>query len=132
MSKPIKESVRLREKQLNNGNISLYLDIYLKNGKRKYEFLKLYIVPDKGNKEIKEKNKQTLMLANAIKSKRLVEEKNGEFGFNSEFAEETLFFDYYKAMCEKRLGNESKGNWGNWRSCLKHLEKYEKNQKITF
>ena len=34
-------------------------------------------------------------------------------------------------MCEKRLGTESRGNWGNWRSCLKHLEKYESNQRIT-
>lgn len=35
-------------------------------------------------------------------------------------------------MCEKRLGEESRGNWGNWYSCLHHLRIYEKREKITF
>ena len=35
-----KEPVKLREKKLSNGNISLYLDIY-RNGKRHKEYLKL-------------------------------------------------------------------------------------------
>ena len=39
-----KEPVRIRFKELQNGNKSIYLDIY-RNGKRTYEFLKLYIVP---------------------------------------------------------------------------------------
>ena len=37
-----KEPVKLREKKLSNGNISLYLDIY-RNGKRHKEYLKLYL-----------------------------------------------------------------------------------------
>lgn len=40
----IKEPIRIRRKKLTNGNVSLYLDIYL-NGKREYEFLKLYPSP---------------------------------------------------------------------------------------
>ena len=72
------------------------------------------------------------MLANSIKAKRIVDMQNGEFGFKSAFKEDTLFFPYYIAMCEKRLGKDSKGNWGNWQSCLKHMEKYETNQNITF
>ena len=126
----IKEPIRIRRKSLKNGNISLYLDIY-RDGRREYEFLKLYLIPEK-NKADKEKNRQTLQLANSIKAQRIVELQNGAFGFKSQLAEETLFFDYYRAMCKKRLGIESRGNWGNWRSCLKHLEKYEKNQRITF
>ncbi len=128
--KRIKEPVRLRQKQLNDGNVSLYLDIY-RNGRRSYEFLKLYLIPER-TKDDKEANRQTLQLANSIKSKRIVEIQNGEYGFKSHFAEETLFFDYYRAMCQARLGVESRGNWGNWLSCLKHLQLYERNQKITF
>ena len=129
--KIIKEPIRIRQKELANGNISLYLDIYI-GGKRKYEFLKLYLIPE-NSREDKEKNRQTMQLANSIKSKRIVEYQNGEFGFKSEYKLDTLFFDYYKAMCEKRHGNpESRGNWGNWFSCLHHLKKYEKNEKITF
>lgn len=33
-----KEPIRIRKRALRNGNISLYLDIYM-NGKRSYEFL---------------------------------------------------------------------------------------------
>ena len=43
--KKIKEPIKLREKELRNGNISLYLDSY-DNGKRKYEFLHLYLIPE--------------------------------------------------------------------------------------
>ncbi len=128
--KKIKEPIRVRQKPLQNGNISLYLDIY-RDGKRTYEFLKLYLIPER-TKEDKEKNRQTLQLANSIKSKRIVEMQNGEYGFKSEFATDTLFYPYYRAMCEKRLGTESRGNWGNWYSCLHHLLKYEKNERITF
>ena len=125
----IKEPIKIRRKQLANGNISLYLDIY-HNGRREYEFLKLYLIPEK-NRADKEKNRQTLQLANSIKAKRIVDIQNGDHGFKSPFAEDVLFFDYYRNMCEKRLGTERRGNWGNWRSCLKHLEKYESNQRIT-
>lgn len=125
-----KEPIKIREKKLANGNISLYLDIY-RNGKREYEFLKLYLIPEKTRQD-KEQNKRTMLLANSIKAKRMVDMQNGEFGFKSAYKEETLFYPYYRNMCEKRLGKESRGNWGNWRSCLKHMEKYEPNQNITF
>jgi len=131
IEKTIKEPIRIRQKELANGNISLYLDIYI-GGKREYEFLKLYLIPEK-TREDKEKNRQTMQLANSIKSKRIVEYQNGEFGFKSNYKLDALFFDYYRAMCEKRHGNpESRGNWGNWYSCLHHLMKYEKNERITF
>ena len=41
----LKEPVRIREKKIAGGNISLYLDIYQK-GLRKKETLKLYLVPE--------------------------------------------------------------------------------------
>ena len=126
-----KEPIRLRKRKTSKGMTSLYLDIYL-NGKRSYEFLKLYLVPEK-SREDKRKNAETMKFAEAIRSKRIVELQNGEYGFKSQFKEDTLFFDYYEALCAKRFQTEdSKGNWGNWRSCMKHLEKYEPNRKITF
>ena len=89
----IKEPIRIRRKKLTNGNVSLYLDIYL-NGKREYEFLKLYLIPEK-TKADREANRQTLQLANSIKARRIVEVQNGEHGFKSAYASDTLFFDYY-------------------------------------
>lgn len=128
--KEIKEPVRIRFKQLANGNQSIYLDIY-RSGKRVYEFLKLYLVPEKTRAD-KEKNKETMRLANAVKAQRIVEVQNGDFGFKSSFAEETKFFEYYNAMVEHRHGMQSRGNWGNWLSALHHLHDYEPRQNITF
>ena len=66
--KKVKEPIRLRMKDLSDGSKSLYLDIY-RNGKRTYEYLKLYLIPERtaipvGKMEI------TMAAANAIKSKR--------------------------------------------------------------
>lgn len=125
-----KEPIRLRQRTLANGNVSLFLDMY-RDGKRSYEFLKLYLVPER-TREDKEQNRQTMQLAQSIKAQRIVEMQNGEFGFKSKFAEDTLFFEFYRAMCEARHGEESNGNWGNWYSALKHLQRYEHNERITF
>lgn len=125
-----KEPIKLRKRPNTTGTMSLYLDIYI-DGKRTYEWLKLYLVPEKTRRD-KEKNIETMRLAEAIRAKRIVDLKNGKFGFEGDFATRTRFFDYYRAMCEKRLGNESRGNWGNWYSCLHHLKKYEPREDITF
>lgn len=116
-------SITLRQRELPSGNTTLYLDIVC-NGRRKTESLKLFLVPEKTRSD-KQKNKETMKLAEAILAKRIVEVQNKEFGFKQDYAEETNFYDYYVSITEKRLGTESRGNWGNWRSCLKHMEKYD-------
>ena len=45
----VKEPIRLRMKSLSNGSKSLYLDIY-RDGKRTYEYLKMYIIPETDSK----------------------------------------------------------------------------------
>ena len=49
-----KEPVTIRYKELANGNLSIYLDIY-KDGKRAYEFLKLYLLPETGKDRMEHK-----------------------------------------------------------------------------
>ena len=73
-----KEPVRIRFKELQNGNKSIYLDIY-RNGKRTYEFLKLYIVPeiDPASRAM---NQHNMALANKIKADRIIELTNSEKG----------------------------------------------------
>ena len=82
-----KEPVRLREKKLSNGNVSLYLDI-CRNGRRHKEYLKLYLIDAKTPLE-REQNRQTLATAQAVKSKRLIEIQNGEYTFTRQFKENT-------------------------------------------
>ncbi len=129
-NKSQKEPVRLRERVLANGDVSLYLDIY-RNGKREYEFLKLYLVNEKTPLD-RERNKETLKTAQAIKGQRQIEIQNGEYGFTKQFKTETPFLEYYRKMCEDRHQTpNSNGNWGNWHSCLKYLEIYC-DEKTTF
>ena len=130
MTEKAKEPVRLRRKTLTNGNVSLYLAINT-GGRREYEFLRLYLIPEK-TKADKLRNRDTLTLANSIKAQRIVDIQNGAHGFKSAFKEQTLFFDYYIALTEKRKKKEGKGNFSNWASCLRHLRKYEPRQNITF
>ena len=52
----LKEPVRIRVKELQGGNKSLYLDMYL-HGKRKKEGLKLYLIPEV-NAVAKEQNRK--------------------------------------------------------------------------
>ena len=130
ISKTKKEPVKLREKVLANGNISLYLDIY-RNGKREYEFLKLYLIKERTAQDRKQ-NEQTLLTAQAIRSKRQIEIQNGEYGFTKQFKQDIPFLQYYRKMCEERHQNpDSNGNWSNWHSCLKYLEVYC-DEKTTF
>ena len=80
----------------------------------------------------KEKNKKTLKLADAVREKKIIELHDGRFGFEGAYRLDTNFLDYYRMLCEKRHQNpESLGNWGNWYSALKHLERYCR-PNITF
>ena len=118
-----KEPVHLRERLLENGSKSLYLDI-IRNGKRSREYLKLYLIPPK-NAVDREQNRQTLATAQAIKAKRQIDLQNGEYDFTRPAKANVRFLEYYRKMCEERLKTpDTKGNWGNWHSCLKHLELY--------
>jgi hypothetical protein len=76
-------NVTLRQRKKGN-KISLYLDYYT-DGKREYEYLNLYLLPEpekgKLTKKQKDDNRKKLSMAEAIRSKRLLEIKNEEYGF---------------------------------------------------
>lgn len=75
-----KEPVTIRFKELSKGNKSIYLDIY-RDGVRSYEFLKLYLIPERPGVEAdKLANRITLETANAIKAQRIKEIITGEAG----------------------------------------------------
>ena len=124
--------VHLRKrKQSKKGSISLFLEIYkgttiTPEGKRKnlrdYEYLDLYLIDKPKTPIDKQHNKDTLQLAESIKAKRELEIKNGLYGFTNEFKQSTKFIDYFTEQMEKR--KQSKGNYGNWGSTLKHLIKF--------
>ena len=98
----MKEPVRLRMKPIANGNQSLYLDIY-KEGKRSYEFLKLYIVPERTAQD-RTANENTMKLAEAIKARRIVEMQNNDHGFNNTTVNsKMLLVDWMRHYSKKKL-----------------------------
>jgi len=123
-----KEPIRLRQRRTSTGLTSLYLDIYL-NGQRSYEYLKLYLIPEKTRAD-KEKNRTTLLLAETIRAKRLVELRNGEYGFKSQGKLKVLFYPYYQSLCD----NYPKGGGArqDWNASLAHLKAYDGNERLTF
>jgi hypothetical protein len=72
-----KEPVRIRQRELANGNFSLYLDIYWK-GEREYDYLNLYVTEPKTSLE-RQQNKQTLLLAEQVKAQRLIDLQSGKY-----------------------------------------------------
>ena len=99
-----KEPIRLRFKELANGNKSIYLDIY-RDGKRSYEFLKLYLIPEV-DESSRLQNSNTLQAANAIKAQRVIELTNSEAGvIKTSSRSKMLLIDWMKSYSNDKLKN---------------------------
>lgn len=125
-----KEPIRLRQRLNPSGLTSLYLDIYV-DGRRSYEYLRMYLVPEKSRAD-REKNRQTIQLAEAIRAKRIVELRNGQYGFRTSHASSLRFFDYFEAVVESKRKPETSGTYATWRSALGVVRSYEPRSNITF
>lgn len=115
-------SIALRKRQ-KKGKISLYLDIY-HEGKRTYEYLKLYLIPKPRTSDERTMNRKTLELAEIVKAKRQIEVQNNTYDFHKSDRIKTSFLFYFKVLTEKRKASE--GNYGNWSSALKHLTNFKR------
>ena len=70
----VKEPVRIRQRKLANGNIILYLDVYVK-GVRKVESLGLYLVPESTPID-RQQNNHARQVAEKIKAERILALQN--------------------------------------------------------
>lgn len=126
----IKEPIKLRFKQLKDGNQSIYLDCYV-NGIREYKFLNLYLRPDT-SRENKMWNKEQLRLANAIKAQYIIDIQNGEFGFKDRNRTRKLsFLTYCEDMAAEYEANGQTSCAVLMRSAVKRMTAY-KGKNITF
>ena len=126
----IKEPIKLRFKQLKDGNQSIYLDCYV-NGIREYKFLNLYLRPDT-SRDNKMWNKEQLRLANAIKAQYIIDIQNGEFGFKDRNRTRKLsFLTYCEDMAAEYEANGQTSCAVLMRSAVKRMTAY-KGKNITF
>ena len=125
-----KEPVTIRFKELKNGSKSIYLDIYV-NGRRSYEFLKLYLVPER-NAAAKAQNANTMTAAQTIKSQRIIDITNGKAGIKSkDTRSKMLLHDWLEIIAERRKENgQSDRRAITYKSLMAHLAKYSGTKKI--
>lgn len=112
-------NVTLREKQLRTGKKSLYLDYY-EDGRRKYEYLKLYLTGDK------QQDKQIMKIAKMIRNKREIQIKEEIFGLGSKFHLTQDFMDFFTKIKERKEYNQPK-----WRQAQNHLMKFLNGKNIV-
>ena len=124
-----KEPVKVRFKTLRNGSKSIYLDYY-QDGVREYEFLKLYIIPERSQND-KLQNEETLRTANAIKAQRIITIQNTGHGFsNSNGKSKIKLVDYLEMQAKKYDESGSKAYARTVRNTICQLVRY-KGSNIT-
>jgi len=114
-------SVNLREKELSNGQISFYLDIY-HNKRRWYEFLDIHIHKNRLSFEDKEKK----LLAKEIRANRehdLIVEDNGLHDKRKKLA---CFVKFFEDYVKERNSN------GLYFGILRRLQKFAGKQPVSF
>lgn len=125
-----KEPVTIRFKELSKGSKSLYLDIY-RDGARSYEFLKLYLIPERPGVEAdKIANQITLDAANAIKAQRIKEIVTGKAGIKSHSGKALLLLDWMQQRQDratksaKDAGRKASNTAVGIKTAATHLRRY--------
>ena len=120
-----KQPITLRYKELKNGRRSLYLDYYVeyvgnkgKNHSHQYEFLKLYLVPDKGDVQAKRVNEATMKAAEAILAQRLIERANNIAHIKNQT--DVTLFGWFTTLIER----VSEASARNYKHTLLHIKKF--------
>lgn len=124
MTKKTKELVYLRSRPRKDGTLALFLRATV-NGVRKDEYLRLYLVPER-TKGDREKNRETLALAESIKAQRIVEIQQMKFGIDTPVLKDVLFYDYLQGIIDRKDGTTKV----SWQNCRAHLLRYDSNLKL--
>ena len=123
-----KEPIRLRMKDLSNGSKSLYLDIY-RDGKRSYEYLKMYIVPET-DENSRRQNQATLVASNKIKADRIIELTNGEAGIKQTKDELKIYLLDWMQTYKENQAKRGKKDGPQISTAIKILKMYA-GEKVT-
>lgn len=125
----IKEPVKLKQRELKDGTISLFLEIH-SNGRRRYEFLKLYLVKE-CTKADKQANARTMELAEAIRARRVLELRNNKYGFTAYDDGKADFFSYV-LKCAERATKHGIATKERAAIIIEHLKQYSGRNDLTF
>ena len=127
-------NVTLRKKALANNKSSLYLDYFPpiinpKTGKEsRREFLGLQLFEKPKNDIEKSHNKSTLEFAELIRSKRLTQIKEKEYGFKENIIYNKDFIEYYASIVNEYLNIGSRSNYSAWNTSLNYFKVFAGNK----
>ena len=124
-----KEPVRIRFKELANGSRSVYLAINV-NGKRTYDYLKLYLVPET-DAASRAQNKQTMEAVYAIKAQRIIQITNGAAGIKKDVRAKMRLIDWLKIYRDRQVSKGKRGAKRWVQTTIFVLEGYDAGKEAT-
>lgn len=123
-------NVTLRQKSIANGKASLYLDYFPeivspKTGKStRREFLQLYIFDTPKNDVEKLHNKSTLAQADLIRSKRMTQIRDREYGFKENITYSVDFIEFYTKIVEEHYNKGINSSHSSWNASLNYFKAF--------
>ncbi len=120
-------SVKLREKQLKDGNLSLYLDIYHK-GRRSYEFLDIRIVKPARTPIERQSNKDAKQTANNIRANREAELQSGAHDHVPAFKRKANFIAFAESVADEKRPTSRKA----YHLIIKKVRAFAESDTVTF
>lgn len=118
--------VQIRKRRMPSGNISLYL-AYRINGKRYYEYPKLYLVPEEGKGKTAKiaANKETMRLIKAMQAKKILQLSQERSGIHVKMEpSKMLLTEYINQFIQFKQETTSEGTVSTIRNLQRHLIKY--------
>lgn len=106
--------IRLRSRKISGGRETLYLDYY-DHGKRRLEYLELYLTGDR------HQDRETWKLAEQIEAKKKLEYACDEHGFVMLAKQKADFIEYCKRLGENKRSPNTRLVWKN---AVEHLKTY--------
>ena len=120
-----KDPIRVWLKKLASGSKAVYL-VFHSHGKRTYENLGLYIIPERTQAD-KAQNANTLLTVNTIKAQRIVELANDKAGIRQDKARGKMllvdWLEHFKAI--KLRNGQSKSNAVTINNLILHIKAYK-------
>ena len=110
-------SVYMRTRKGKKGKDSIFLAHY-RNGKVRYEFLRLYLYSNPKDNIEREHNREVMRLAKQIKAQRELDEQFGDHHAVSPVKEKVGLLQYFEKYMKR------KDDYGGWSSTYKHLERF--------
>lgn len=120
-----KDIVQIRSRLMKSGKKTLYL-AYRVNGKRYYEYPKLYLLPEAGkNKsEIVRKNKETMRIVKAMQAKKILELTQNRGGiYIKKEPSKMLFIEWLDDFVQKKRAT-TEASISTLEGTYKHLKEY--------